>query len=109
MAILFKCSLATFVQVIVRFIYLMCLHLQFHTSTSKYRSPLMHLLKSFQTKHDRTEKSFGESYLKNSYPGISNIIKIDSSIVWVYVPCHAYVVILVPVYAGIPAAEIGVV
>lgn len=69
----------------------------------------MHLLKSFQAKHDRTEKSLGESYLKNSYPGISNIIKIDSSIVWVYVPCHAYVVILVPVYAGIPAAEIRVV
>lgn len=27
----------------------------------------------------------------------------------VYVPCHAYVVILVPVYAGVPAAEVRVV
>lgn len=65
--------------------------------------------KTKPTKQKETEKSLGESYLKNSYPGISNIIKIDSSIVWVYVPCHAYVVILVPVYAGVPAAEVRVV
>lgn len=67
------------------------------------------LSKQKMTKQKETEKSLGESYLKNSYPGISNIIKIDSSVVRVYVPCHAYVVILVPVYAGVPAAEVRVV
>lgn len=82
---------------------------QFHTGASKFLPPLTHLTESFRAKDKETEKSLGESYLKNSYPSISNVIKIDSSIVWVYIPCHAYIVILVPVYAGIPAAEVRVV
>lgn len=45
----------------------------------------------------------GESYLKNSNPGISNIIKIDGPVVRVHVAGHAHVVVLVPVDAGIPA------
>lgn len=47
-----------------------------------------------------------DPYLKNSYPSIANIIKINSSVVRVEIPRLADIVILVPVYAGVPVAEI---
>lgn len=58
---------------------------------------------------NKTKQTVAKSYLKNSYPGIANVIKINSSIVRVYIPCLAYVVILVPVYASAPVAEIWVI
>lgn len=39
------------------------------------------------------------SYLKNGDPCIANVIKVDSSFVWVYLPSPTLIVELVPVHA----------
>lgn len=47
---------------------------------------------------DKRSIPLKKSYLKNGNPCISNIVKVNSSFVWVYFPGQTLVVILVPVH-----------